>query len=351
MNKRGVALILGFMVIVVLTILGAAVISRSVSERLVAQRCIEANQAFWLAEAGVARAQYELRKNPDLSDGNNLLSPVPVLGPGEYNFDLTKSTVLGVTNYTVTARGCIPNNCNCVSLPNNCRATRILQATMNQYQNIPTGFYDNAIYSAGNVTIGSNCVVNGDVFSGGTISGPVNGDRTPNDPTLQANGLPGLSFDQLRQKSIEQGWYNPNTNTTTYPTDSFWYVAPSPDNPIGVPNVVFVNSDFNLVGGNQVVKGFIVVGGNTIYNAEIGGNATVDGCIYTRGNIWLHGGGGKLINVRGGVWAGGTTTLEGNEQIDYNATYMTAIRDGLNPNIDIRITAWQDTQNPYKLNP
>jgi hypothetical protein len=198
------------------------------------------------------------------------------------------------------------------------------------------------------VNIGSNCEVNGDVLSGGIVTGDVEEGYVviQNDTTLHNNGLPLLSFDQLQQKSVDQGWYNPTTHVTTYPTDSFWDEEPSESNPTGTPNVVFVNGDFTLVGGQQVVKGFIVVGGNTVYNAEIGGNASIDGCLYTRGNIWMHGGGGNIINVNGGIWAGGTTTMTGNEQIDFNQGYMDSI-EGLGINADVQVTSWRETQNTY----
>jgi hypothetical protein len=342
MNNRGVALILSFILIAVLTVLGVASLSRSISESRIARRYSESTQAFWLAEAGINQAWNNLRAGFASADNIDytVLGPGG-LGPGGYSVVI--GSVVGMTR-TVTATGFIPSNAS----P---RVQRVIRAVMNQYQNIPPDFYNNAIYSAGDVSIGIDCTVNGDVFSGGTITGPVNGVMTPSDPTLHNNGLPALSFAELRQKSIDQGWYNPVTNTTTYPT-SFWNVVPSPANPVGIPNVVFVNGDFNIVGGNQVAKGFIVVGGDTVYNAEIGGNATIDGCIYTRGNIWLHGGGGpSRINVNGGVWAGGTITMVGNEQIDFNQAYMNAIRDGLHPNTDVRIISWQDMQNPYTLVP
>ncbi len=65
MNKRGIALIVAFMVIVVLTILGSAVISKSVSERFIAQRYANSTQAFWLAEGGLAVAYRGLEENWD----------------------------------------------------------------------------------------------------------------------------------------------------------------------------------------------------------------------------------------------------------------------------------------------
>ncbi|MFA5271618.1 MAG: hypothetical protein WC412_04680 [Candidatus Omnitrophota bacterium] len=342
-NKKSSALLFVLLAIAVLTILGAAFVSRSISESHLAQRNLEFTQAFWLAEAGVSSALKELRADPYLAVGT-------VLGTAQYRFTLlSKTDIAGVQRYTIKAEGCIPNGCN-FALPNfgnlsSCRIIRALEAVFTKYEFIPSGFYDNAIYSAGNVTIGSNCPVTGNVFSGGVVNGIADGDVTQNDPVLSTNGLPTLNFSELRQTSIDQGWYNPNTHTTEFPTGSFYY---SP----GVPNVVFVEGDFSIVGGKEVVKGFVVVGGDTVYDAEIGGNASVDGCVYTRGNIWLHGGGGpNILNVNGGVWAGGTVLMNGNEEIKYNKEYMDAIKNGLHPNTDIKITAWQDTQNPYTVSP
>lgn len=344
-NRRGVVLILSFIVIVALAILGTAIVSRSISESQITKKYTESTQAFWLAEAGINKAMSDLRL--DFSAGN-IGQTVFTGSPGKYAADI--GPVVGLTR-TVTARGCIPSTCNCVAPPNDCRLTREIRAKINKYQDIPNGFYDNAIYAAGDVDIGSNCPVDGNVFSGGAVSGSVVSPHTvtQNDPTLHNNGLPALGFAELRQASIDQGWYDPDTNTTTFPTASFYNVEPSADYPEGIPNVVFINGNFSIVGGSQVVKGFVVVGGDLVYNAEIGGNATVDGCIYTRGNIWLHGGGGNIININGGVWAGGTVTLDGNEEIVYNVDYMDAIREGLQPNTDVRIISWMDAQNPYVL--
>lgn len=342
MNRRGVVLIICYMVIVVLIILGAAFLTRSVSERSITSKYFDSIQAFWLAEAGVNQALFKLR-----TEGYNVLSAInkwsgSLGSAGEYSVDLGETS--GDGSRKITAHGFVPS----VSSAN--RVERVIEVIVSKF--IPPGFYDNAIYSAGDVSIGSNCIVNGDVFSGGTVTGHVNGDTTQNDPILHNNGLPLLSFDELQQESEDQGWYDSDTGVTTFP-DSFWNVAPtSPDDP-GIPNVVFVNGDFTLVGGKQVAQGFIVVGGNTVYDAEIGGNASIVGCLYTRGNIWFHGGGGKVINVDGGVWAGGTVTMDGNEQINFDPPaghgqdYMKAIK-ALEINADVQVASpWRETQNPF----
>lgn len=56
MNKRGVVLTLSYMVVMVLTMLGVALMSASVSESRNARRYDEKERAFWVAEAGMAQA-------------------------------------------------------------------------------------------------------------------------------------------------------------------------------------------------------------------------------------------------------------------------------------------------------
>lgn len=61
MNKRGTALILAYLVITALTILSAAFVSRSIAESNMLRRHITSEQAFWIAEAGLNDALYNMR--------------------------------------------------------------------------------------------------------------------------------------------------------------------------------------------------------------------------------------------------------------------------------------------------
>ena len=333
-GNSGMALATVMIFTVILLILGAAFLKLATDERISSNKNMYLNQAFYLAEAGVNKALVQLKNNYNNKDSIPLTT---LAGAGEYSATITSGAG---NSRIVMAHGFVP------SAASASKVERVIEVEMSQY--IPSDFYDNAIYSAEGVDIGNNCVVNGDVFSGGTVDGSVNGNITQNDPTLHDNGLPLLSFDQLQQKSEDQGWYDPVTGETTFP-DTFWNVEPTPPDDPGTPNVVFVNGDFTLVGGKQVVQGFIVVGGNTVYNAEIGGNASIIGCLYTRGDIWFHGGGGKVINVDGGVWAGGTVTMDGNEQINFDppghgTEYMATIENLVITEdlADVQVTSWRE---------
>ncbi|MDD4899681.1 MAG: hypothetical protein PHT31_04725 [Candidatus Omnitrophica bacterium] len=58
MNKRGVALIFAYLVIMVLTIMGSAFLARSISENNTARWQSDSARAFWIAESGLAQAYF-----------------------------------------------------------------------------------------------------------------------------------------------------------------------------------------------------------------------------------------------------------------------------------------------------
>jgi len=69
MNKRGVALIFGLLVVVVLSILLGSFFLSSMSENNLVRRHVASVRAFWAAEAGVAKAVQNLPSSPN---NNNL---------------------------------------------------------------------------------------------------------------------------------------------------------------------------------------------------------------------------------------------------------------------------------------
>jgi len=337
MNNRGVALILSFILIAVLTVLGAASLSRSISESRIARRYSESTQALWLAEAGINRALNELRDNYNITPGSGLWPTTMLEDAGRYEVDVS---VIDVgTKWLVTSHGCIPDvTCN------SSRTQRIIEATMTKAVSPgPANFFNNAIYTPGNVNIsGSAYTVTGDVRYGGTITPdpPVNPVDNIYDTSITT--LARFDFDQLRAMSQGQGNYHDATHNPPFPT-SFW-------KSIGVPNIVFVEGDFDLSGKKEIVGGFVIVGGDLLYDVDITGNAGVDGAIYTLGTCSVKGGGNALFNVNGGIWAGQGVTITGSTVIEYNSDYMNAIQD-LNLIFTVQINNWKDTQNSYELVP
>lgn len=341
MNNRGAALIITFAIILILAILGSAIFSRSISESDAARRYTESTRAFWIAEAGVNRALYELRNNYNL----NAIGAT-TYSDGGYQVTITQSG----DNRTVSSTGYIP-------FTGTTRATRTIEALMSKY--IPPNFYDNAIYSGGEVDFNGNAYeVNGQVRYADEIEysqNNVNGSITQ-DPSI--NPLARFDFQQLYNLSLgQQNVYvesgnklvNQATGSEAFPA-VFWYNVSN-----SIPNIVYIEGDLTLNGNIGSVGGFFVVVGDVITNpgaqenATINGNGQINGVIYTRGDFDINGGGGNL-NINGGVWAGEEAELNGNAKVTYNQTYMDAVKY-LNLTTSVQIASWKDTQNPYSLTP
>jgi len=105
MNKRGVVLIICYVAIMVLTILGAAFLTRSISERSVASEYYYSTQAFWLAEAGIQQSLWELNHNNCAGcspcGANRCVSGT--LSGGSYIATISSG------NTTITSTGSFPN--------------------------------------------------------------------------------------------------------------------------------------------------------------------------------------------------------------------------------------------------
>ena len=284
-------------------------------------------EAFYLAEAAIDKAIAKLPSNTSSEAGVSL-------GVGKYS--LVISAITAGKKWKVTGWGYVPD------LPPNSRASKKIEAFVEK-KDLGDNFWNNAIYSAGDVNfVGKSYTVNGDVRFANDV--------TPDEPpgvSLQYDHsiapLALLDFSSLRDRAINQ--IKPNGQNNLYTVsdiasgkpfpESFWF-----DEANGIPNFVYVEADL-IITGNKTIGGFIVVGGDVIENVELKGNVTVNGCIYTRG-YFENKGGGNALNVDGGIWAGNYATLRGNAKIDYNKTYMDAIRYNIDPSTEVQLISWRE---------
>lgn len=317
LRKRGSVLIVTFLVITVLVILSVSMLARIIGETRSAERHKESTEAFYLAEAAIDEAIAKLPSNSAPETGVSL-------GTGKYS--LTIYTIEAGKKWRVIGEGFVPN------VPPNARATCRIEAFL-QKKDLEENFWNNAIYSAGNVSFsGTAYSVTGDVRYAGSISGEGNIPLENRKPDPSINPLTSLDFDYLKQIAISQNNYY-ETGDTSYPP-SFWYNEAE-----GIPNVVYIETDL-IMRGNTSVGGFVVVGGNIVQDVEITGNASIDGCVYTRG-YFRNLGGGSSLNINGGVWAGNYVDLRGSIVAQYNQAYMDAIRYEIDPSADVQIISWR----------
>ncbi|MFH1519446.1 MAG: hypothetical protein ABIE75_02620 [Candidatus Omnitrophota bacterium] len=344
-ERKAAILITAIIITLFLGILGIAFTSRSIQERNLATKHIESVSAFWLAEAGVSRAIDELR-NDYSQCGVNIWSGSLSYLDGGY---LVDAICLG-QDRSVISRGFIPS-------AGNPRAQRIIEVSIRK--EIPPNFYDNAIYSAGDIGLnGSKYSIDGDVRYAGSCDNPVNitGNVVQD---LFIAPLARLDFPQLLTVSQGQGNFYDQARLDageSFP-DSFWYSAPTdPSDPTtGVPNVVYITEDLELNGDIGTIGGFFVVAGDVITSADdiqgatINGNGQIEGMIYTRGTLRINGGGGNL-NINGGIWAGEEARLNGNAHITYNQDYLSAMQ-ALGIDADAQIVSWMEQPNYYPITP
>lgn len=309
MNKKGIALILAFAVIMILAVLGSVIISRSINESQLSKRSAESTQVFWLAEAGVNRALREL-KSTFSTNGNDLwLTEIDLsqnADNGGYVVDVEDVIIDAQTHKKITAHGFIP-------FTGTARTERVIEAIIAGGE-IPLNFFDHAVYSAGKVDFNGNSFVvannelapdNTAVIYAGAFEVQKPGNivgTTVNDPDISP--LARFSFEGLRAISAAQqnvyikvgnNLVNEATGLQGFPS-KFWYsdgLDNDGDGTIdeaddgGPPNVVYVESDLTLNGNIGTIGGFYVVVGDVLtnpdgtYDASINGRGQIQGVIYT----------------------------------------------------------------------
>jgi hypothetical protein len=385
MKHKAMALILSCIVIVVLVVFGAALLSKSVSENNISNKYTDSANAFWAAEAGLNMALVELR-NDFTWDDSDITQPVS-FGSGEYTVTVT-DIVSGKSKKVVVS----------ATLGEGDGATRQIEAIIEK--DIPTDFFDHAVYTAGDLDInGTSFTIDGDVVYGGEedIEHPENITGTSTqDPDISP--LARFNFPELLAISLAQTAVYASGNVyDVHPTNKklldpitgsekplptcYWYYEPDSgatdsdgdgtiepsedgldndgngtvdDAGEDVPNVVYIQGDLKINGNIGTVGGFLVVVGDVItnpdetYDASVVGEGVLDGVLYTLGEFDVNGGGATGFEVNGGVWAGEDVTVNGSAEVVYNSAYMQSI-GAMNIEPVPQVTAWRDSQNTFPL--
>jgi hypothetical protein len=102
-NKRGSVLLMCFYIISALSIIGAAFGLVMVNERLSVQHSIQSVQALYLAQAGLEKAVYDLRRDYIQSSNwdDGVIDGITVTPVAGQYYPLYSSVSLGAGNYSV----------------------------------------------------------------------------------------------------------------------------------------------------------------------------------------------------------------------------------------------------------
>src|SRR3989338_1314275 len=262
-GKNGMALVLslGFLAVFILSAVFAA--SAMLNDLNSVKHLSYSTKAFYLAEAGVRKALYELRNNYAwIGEGPVAISWGVDYAGGDYE---TTVTVDG-TKRNVVSTGYFPGKATML-------AKRAIEAVIDNPPP-PSWFYNNAIVAAEEVELKGNWTVNGQIVYGEEIDPAGIGIHQPD-----ANPLALLSFSQLRSMAESQIKENGQNNVYTeadiesgkpFPT-SFWFNEAD-----GIPNIVYVETNLELRGNIGTVGGFFVGAGDVITNPSAQADTTIN---------------------------------------------------------------------------
>lgn len=309
MNKRGIALILGFTIIVVLTILGAAIVSRSVSERAITQKSNASTKAFWAAEAGIAKAAAELPNAIAVSDDdveqnstNNLQYdvPQPNLVTGYTNRWMIISTGRYILNQTTQDK-----------------IERTIRAIVEKTGGANSILIENAIETTGELSIKGSVDINPD----GSYK---------EESSLSFEDVFGMSKDEVKALA-----------------DRVYTDPPSNQQPVdGITWVDLTGTNKYSISSNWSGSGLLIVNGNgTDVALEISGSWTFEGVIWVIGKLKISG----TPTISGAVFAESgadvENTLRGNATLNFDAEAKDNAFNLITGETAVNILSWQEQVN------
>ncbi len=348
-NKKGVLLIAVYLVISVLIVFLGIFVYKNVWEAKIASHYKNKMLAFYCAEAALDKG---IAKLPSSTSGesNVTLSAVSGAQQGEYTYSIT--TISAGKSWRVESWGYVPDQAQA-------QASEHLEAYIAK-KDLPDSFWENAIYTAGNVRVnGVAYNIDGDIIYGGSMLPAVlNSTIFNGTATNDASISPLVKLDYESMRIIAAAQIKPDGSDNVYtaaeiasgnpplPSD-FWFDDSDADPDNWVPNVVYVETDLVLNGSIGTVGGFFLVVGDVTTDplatssTVINGNGQIDGCVYSTGEFRVNGGGSGL-NVLGGVWSGTDgVRLNGSVEIEYHQPYMEGIRNVIQPGTTIQVVSWR----------
>jgi Tfp pilus assembly protein PilX len=325
-NRRGIALLLVLPAVALVTVLAYAVLSNTGNQEQISANSASIAQADLLAEAGVNYAMYNLQHPSYAPTFTGSFWPGPSgnisLGasvPGTFNVSVSQSG----SNYVITSTATVTGS----------NGTTIIR-TINTTVKIATQAVqpNQAAGINGNVTLGSNMTINGDIRTTGSVTlnsgSSITGDVYSTALTLNGGSNP-LSFVQVGTSGVTVA-PSTVTNYLTYTLNGVSYSAkqlttdpvagtvlgPTATNPAGIyytQKTTTTNLNGVTINGTLIVKksgasgGSVTVTGtaaNTITPMSGFPGLVVDSNIIVSGT-------NKQLTVNGLAWAGTGMTGSG----------------------------------------
>lgn len=242
MDKRGIALVLGLLVLLVLTILLGSFVIKTVNENNLVRRHIASTRAFWVAEAGLAEAKRQLSRG---SFSGTM---------GDYSYQIvssypTRRTLINNSSYyNVSSTGIVP-------LSGGGDISRTVDAV------IKTGAIDDskfpyAINAANDLCFGGNCKKPATDYLDPDIVCPTGTCWQEKNTGINFLDLFGYEQSAVKNLAVQSGNYYTESNFPTTVSGITWVdVSPNSTLMIGTSasgsGLMIVNGDLHVGGGYQ----------------------------------------------------------------------------------------------------
>ncbi len=304
MNKRGITLIFGLLVVLVLSILSGSFFFKSINENNLVRRYVKSTQAFWAAEAGIAEAIRNLANSP--TNGNL----------GDYRYETAtvyRATINASDYYDITSTGI-------ADLPSGGDIRRTINVVVKRGSSDPTKF-QYGIAAANDLCFG----------------GPGSCNKTPEDfldPDICNEHPCWKEFDSTINFRDLFGYQQSDVENiaTHYDESNF---------PSAVSGITWV--DVTPAGSTLMVTGSLTGTGVLIINGNVhfGGTYQFNGIIYVLGTLTARGtfdSYGSIIVAS----AGGVDTVNGNPTMHWDQAEITQSLQLLSNNF-VDIVSWKET--------
>ena len=317
MNKRGVALILAYGVVAVLTILSVGFIARGISEKRTVERQVHSTRAFWTAEAGLAQTMRNLLAIraagvfPHVEDEDDAFN----YGDGNVYAYVT------TTNPHLHCADCFEiSSTGTVTLASGGTIARTVVAIV---ERVPNPIED-AITVSQDLTLRGNAEIAGNVTAGSNITlqgaAKIDGDANDNVAWNDFDGIFGITIDQFRDQA-----------DNIYYIDDDYRPETADLNIEGLTYIEITGAQY-VFAGNWSGSGILVIVGNAKITT-----GDFDGIIWGEGSPQLVDGAGNA-DIAGAIFwdnIGGGTVLTGTIDIAFDQAAVEAAWNELKANIHI----------------
>ncbi len=406
-NNKGIATVLGFVIILVLAVLASIMLMRGVGGSRRTEIYVDESKAFWVAEAGISRAVWELNNGTGAwtgwtTDGNNKTLQGSLGASGDYDI-----TVYDYANppFKIAVTGYYPNRASANAI------TRSFEIIVSES---PAYLFKYAAYSQDTLRIsgqgftdsydsslglygGTNIGTDGDIGSGTEVDASgqayVDGDviipegSTPPDSKYYSGSVEEEDNPPLEQITVPANLVAlPNggsiSSTTTLPPGDYQYwmfnlsskstltitgpaniyltggtsISVSGQAEIVIdsastgPVNIYFDGDVDLSGQGianetSIPSNLIMYGTNTTSQTiDVSGQADFYGAIYApTSEVSLTGQGGLF-----GSFIGDEVTISGQGGVHYDAALGSVAAAGVST---YSISSFKDAQTPYSLSP